>query len=71
MHATRSRTALSLLSIPVVVAIVLLGIWVTGGLITNDFTLSMWLTGGWMALAGLACLAIALRSPLLRWPVLG
>jgi hypothetical protein len=71
MHVTRSRTALSLLSIPVVVAVVLLGIWVTGGLITNDFTLSMWLTGGWMALAGLACLVIAVRSPLLRWPVLG
>ena len=71
MHATRSRTALSLLSIPVVVAVVLLGIWVTGGLITNDFAVSMWLTAGWMGVAGLACLAIAVRSPLLRWPVLG
>ncbi len=71
MHATRSRTALSLLSIPVVVAVVLLGIWVTGGLITNDFTLSMWLTAGWMGLSGLICLAIAARSRLLRWPVLG
>ena len=71
MHATRSRTALSLLSIPVVVAVVLLGIWVTGGLITNDFTLSMWLTAGWMGLSGLVCLAVAARSRLLRWPVLG
>jgi hypothetical protein len=71
MHATRTRTALSLLSIPVVVAVVLLGIWITGGLITNDFTLSMWLTAGWMGLSGVICLAVAARSRRLRWPVLG
>jgi hypothetical protein len=62
---------LKLLSIPLVVAIVLLGIWVTGGLITNDFAVAMWLTAGWMAVSGLACLAIAVRSRGLRWPVLG
>jgi Electron transfer DM13 len=71
MQATSSRLAIRLLSIPVVVAVVLLGIWVTGGLITNNFAVSMWLTAGWMGLSGLACLAIAARSSLLRWPVLG
>ena len=71
MHATRSRLALALVSIPVVVAVVLAGIWVTGGVITNSFTVSMWLTAAWMGLAGVVCLAIAVRSRLLRWPVVG
>jgi hypothetical protein len=71
MQATRSRFALALVAIPVVVAVVLAGIWATGGLITNSFAVSMWLTAAWMGLAGVACLAIAARSRLLRWPVLG
>lgn len=71
MQATRSRLALALVSIPVVVAVVLAGIWRTGGVITNSFTVSMWLTAAWMGLAGVVCLAIAVRSRLLRWPVLG
>ncbi len=71
MQATRSRLALALVSIPVVAAVVLAGIWVTGGVITNSFTVSMWLTAAWMGLAGVVCLAIAVRSRLLRWPVLG
>jgi hypothetical protein len=71
MRATRSPSRLRLLAIPVVAAVVVLGIWVTGGLITNDFGVSMWLTAGWMALSGLICLVIAVRSRALRWPVLG
>jgi hypothetical protein len=50
---------------------VLAGIWITGALITNDFSVSMWLTAGWIAVSALACLAVALRSRTLRWPVLG
>jgi hypothetical protein len=71
MHATRSRRLLSLASIPVVVIVVLLGIWVTGAVVTNDFAVAMWLTVGWMLMAGLVCLAVAVRSTALRWPVLG
>jgi hypothetical protein len=71
MQATRTRPLVKLAAMPVVVIVVLLGIWATGGVITNDFALAMWLTAAWMGVAGLACLAIAARSPALRWPVLG
>lgn len=71
----RSRTpaplAVRLLSIPVVAIVVLVGIWVTGGLLTNDFELAMALTGMWLALAGLASAFVAWRRRDLRWPVLG
>jgi len=68
----RSRSlAVKVLAVPVVVAVVLAGIWATGGLITNDFAVAMWLTAAWMALAGLAALLVAVRSRVLRWPVLG
>lgn len=63
--------ALRVLAIPVTVVIVVVGVWVTGALLTNDFTLAMRLTAGWMALAGLVAVAIAFRSRALRWPVLG
>ncbi|MGH2968223.1 MAG: hypothetical protein ACRDK0_04040, partial [Solirubrobacteraceae bacterium] len=71
MDATRSRLAARLVAVPVVVVVIVLGIWVTGGLITNEFRIAMWLTAAWMGLAGLACFAIAARSRTLRWPVLG
>ena len=55
----------------VVVVLVIAGIWVTGGLITNEFGLAMALTAIWLAVAAAACLAIAWRRPGLRVPVLG
>jgi hypothetical protein len=64
-------TALKLLAIPATAAVVLLGLWVTGALITNDFGVAMWLTIAWMSVAGGAALAVAARSRPLRWPVLG
>jgi hypothetical protein len=54
-----------------VVVVVLAGIWVSGGLITNDFELAMVLTVLWMGLAAAGCLAIAWRWPGLRVPVVG
>jgi hypothetical protein len=54
-----------------VVVIVLVGIWVSGGLITNDFELAMALTAVWMALAAAGCLVLAWRRPGLRAPVIG
>jgi hypothetical protein len=65
------RLAARLLAIPVTAGIVLAGIWVSGALITNDFTVAMWLTVAWMALAGLLALVIAAGSRTFRWPVLG
>ncbi len=55
----------------VVVVVVLAGIWVSGGLITNDFGLAMALTAVWMGIAALGCLIVAWRRPGLRVPVLG
>jgi electron transfer DM13 len=65
------RGALRLLAIPATIAVVVAGIWVTGAVLTNDFTLAMRLTAGWLALAGLIAVAIAYRSRAFRWPVLG
>ena len=59
------------LAVPLVAVVVLAGIWVTGGLLTNDFWLAMVLTAAWMAAAGLACLAIGWRRRELRVPVIG
>jgi hypothetical protein len=63
--------ALRVLAVPATVAIVLVGLWAAGGLLTNDFELAMLLTAGWMGLAGLIALTIAVRSRVFRWPVLG
>ena len=72
LAASRRRTplVLRLLAIPATVVVVVGGLWVAGGKVTNDFRLAMVLSTGWMALAGLAAVAIALRSRAFRWPVL-
>jgi hypothetical protein len=57
------------LSVPVVVAALLGGGWLTSAVITNDFTASMLLTAVWVGLVGLACLAIVRRRREL-WPAL-
>lgn len=63
--------ALRLLAVPVVIAVVALGVWVTGGLITDDMDLAMLLTAVWFGVAGISCLLIARARPALRLPVLG
>jgi hypothetical protein len=70
---TRRRGSWPLqLAAALAVAIVLLaGIWVSGGLITNDFGLAMALTVVWMGVAAAGCLVLALRRPGLRVPVIG
>jgi Electron transfer DM13 len=67
----RAPLAARLLAVPLVALAVLVGIWVTGGVLTNDFALAMALTAVWMGVAGLACAAVAWRRPELRLPVLG
>ena len=62
---------LRLALVPLVAAIVLAGIWIAGGVLTNDFRLSMLLTAVWLGVAGLAGLAVALRWRPLVLPVLG
>ena len=67
----RAPLALRLLAVPATVAVVVVGLWATGGLITNDFAVAMWLSAGWMGLAGILALAVAVKSRAFRWPVLG
>jgi hypothetical protein len=62
---------LRLALVPLVAALTVLGIWVTGGLLTNDFRVSMVLTGLWLGGAGLASLVAAWRWRSLALPVLG
>jgi acetyl esterase/lipase len=57
----RAPASVAALAALVVAVLLLGGGWVTGGLITNDFTLSMVLTAAWVGLVGLACLALVLR----------
>lgn len=54
-----------------VVVIVLVGIWVSGGLITNDFRLAAALTAVWMGIAAIGCALLAWWRPSLRVPVIG
>jgi hypothetical protein len=66
-----SSIAVKIASALAVIAVVIAGIWVSGGVITNDFGLAMALTAVWMGIAAAACLAIGWRRPGLRVPVLG
>ena len=59
-----------LLSAPLTAAFLLLGVWLAGGVVTNDFATSVALTTAWFGVAGAACLLIALRSRALRAPVI-
>jgi len=59
-----------LLLAPAVAGALVAGIWLAGGVLTNDFVASVILTGVWMALAGLACLGLAIRHRRLRLPLL-
>jgi len=67
----RSSILTKLASALAVIAIVVGGIWVSGGLITNDFGLAMALTAIWMGITAAVCLAIGWRRPGLRVPVIG
>ncbi len=62
---------MKLLTAVLVVIVLLAGIWVAGGVITNDFTVAMLLTVLWMGIAFVVCALIAWRSPSLRVPVAG
>jgi hypothetical protein len=59
-----------LAAVPVVVAVVVAGVWITGGLLTDDSTLAMALTALWFAGAGAAAVFVGLRWRPLALPVL-
>ena len=54
---------------PLSAAVVLVGIWITGALITNDFRASMALTALWFAIVVIAAIVVWRRRPELRIPV--
>jgi hypothetical protein len=57
---------LRLAAVPVAVGLVIVGIWVAGGVLTNDFGLSMALTAFWFALVVAGAVVAWRRVPLLR-----
>ena len=69
--ATRRRLLpLAILTVPLVAATVLAGVWVAGGVISDDFRTSMALTAAWFAIAGAACVLAARRWRALAIPLL-
>jgi hypothetical protein len=62
---------LRILAAPVTVIVVLVGLWLAGGVLTDDFGVAMWLTVLWMGAACGGALVIARRSRAFRVPVLG
>jgi hypothetical protein len=71
MTANPTLLVLRVLSVPATLVIVLVGLWLTGGVITNDFEVAMGLTVLWMGAAGLTALAVGIFSRPFRWPVIG
>ncbi len=72
-HVSERRTpiALRLLAAVAVMVAVLAGVYVAGGLITNELKVAMLLTAGWMGLAFLVCAAVVWRRRELAVPVVG
>src|SRR4051812_16138918 len=68
--ARRIPVWLRLVAVPLVAALVLLAIWLTGGVLTDDFTVAMLLTGAFLAIGGLGALLTGLRWQSLAVPVL-
>ena len=74
MPATRSPRRVApaaLLAAPAAAVVVLAGVWVAGGVITNSFEGSFVLTGVWFAIAGAGALLLGRRYRSLLWPLLG
>lgn len=69
-RSAASTTTFRWLAAPLVAAVFVAGVWVAGGVITDSFKAAMALTAAWFALAGAACVAVAVRRRALRLPVL-
>lgn len=70
MPGLSRRTSSALLAAPAVAAVVLTGVWVAGGVITDDYRASMALTAVWFAICAGACVFVARRRHALRVPVI-
>jgi hypothetical protein len=56
-----SAVVRNLLAAPAVAAAVVLGVWLAGGVVTDDFRTAMALTAAWFVVSGGLCLVIARR----------
>src|SRR5438094_4449495 len=56
--------------VPAIAAAVVAGVWVAGGVLTDDELLAKGATAGWLGLAGILCAAAALRWQRLAAPLL-
>jgi hypothetical protein len=63
LAARRPSAVLRLLAAFVVAATLAAGVWVAGGVITNNFRLSIALTTAWFAISAGVCLIVAVRVP--------
>jgi hypothetical protein len=63
-------TVLRFIALPATAALVAIGVWVTGGWLSDDFRVSMALTAAWLAIAAAGCAVMAWRVRALRAPVL-
>lgn len=68
--AERRHSPLRWLLLPIVALVVAFGVWVTGGLVTDDESVAMGLTGAWLLLAGVASVAVAWTRRAVAAPVL-
>ncbi len=68
--ARRPARWVRLLSVPLVLAVVAVGVWVTGALVTDNTRIAMLLTTVWFAVTGLLAVLVALRWRSLALPVL-
>jgi hypothetical protein len=68
--SARLPRALVVAVVPVVAVVVLAGVWVTGGLVTDDEPVARRLMGAWFAGAGVLAALVALRWRPLAVPVL-
>ena len=66
-HLSRPAVAAA---VPAVAVVVLAGVWVAGGLLTDDEAVARRLVGAWFALAGVVAVVVALRWRQLAPPVL-
>ena len=69
-RSSRAHPAAALAAVPVVAALVLFGVWVAGGVISDDYRASMALTAAWLLVSGATCVAVTRRVRPLRVPVL-
>jgi len=70
-HPQGPRLRGSLVVVPLVAAVTVLGVWITGGLISDDFKISMALTAAWFATVGGVILLTTRGRRALRVAALG